>query len=295
VGQADQERAHHGAVGLLQRAVIGLAIGAAIAAALFVIVDRIDASGQAQERRALLARNADLTREAMTPGSALSCLEADAGPSVEKACELSVFATAHALAAAVSFVGERVKLLETAQALAKSGDAQALAGFSHERQALERDRFGIAAHVLARRHGCSAEKCEALSLFKDTGTLKADLDARPFDALVTKYEGVWDRPGEPRMPVAELPGVPAVSAPAADAMAKAELPGMPHPLDPKWKLPSADSIPAVSIMAPEPKVPKGEAQAEPKAAEQKQAEQKAEAPMPPKRPQTQAPAPAEAR
>jgi hypothetical protein len=294
VGQADQERQHHGAVGLLQRGLVGLAIGGAIAAALFVIVDRMDAGGKAQERRALISRNADLTREGMSPGSALSCLEVEGGPSVEKSCELSVFATPNAVAAALSFVAERIKLLETAHALAKGGDVQVLAGMTHERQGLERDRFGIAAHVLAHRYGCSAEKCEELSLFKDTGTLKADLDARPFDALVAKYEGVWDRPGEPRAPVSGHPiepGSPAavVSSPATDALARAEPPGMLHPLDKKWKLPSADSIPAVSIMSPEPKLPKGELQAQPKP------EQKAEAPLPPKRPQSQAPAPAEAR
>jgi hypothetical protein len=288
VGQADQERAHHGAVGLLQRALIGLAIGAALAAALFVVVDRIDASGQAQERRALLARNADLTREAMQPGSALSCLDIEAVPSVEKACELSVFATPHALAAAASYVAERIKLLDAANVLAKAGDTQIFAALTHERRALERDRFGIAAHVLAHRYACSAEKCEPLTLFKDSGTLKADLAARPFDALVAKYEGVWDKPGEARAPVAELPVVPGISPPAADAMARADVPGAPHPLDPKWKLPSAQSIPPVSIMAPEPKLPKTE---EPKPAEQKQAEQKPDA----KRSPSQAPAPAEAR
>ncbi len=290
MGQADQERQHHGAVGLLQRSLIGLAIGAALAAALFVVVDRIDASGQAQERRALLARNADLTREAMQPGSALSCLDIEAGPTVEKACELSVFATPHALAAATSYVAERIKVFEIAHALAKAGDTQVLAGLGHERQALERDRFGIAAHVLARRYGCSAENCAALRLFKDSRTLKADLEARPFDTLVAKYEGVWDKAGEPRAPVAEVSGVPAVSPPAADALAKADVPGTAHPLDPKWTLPSSQSIPPVSIMTPEPKLPKVEA-AEPKQPEQKQAEQKPEA----KRPQMQAPAPAEAR
>lgn len=293
MGQADQERAHHGAVGLLQRGLIGLAIGGAIAAALFVIVDRIDTNGQAQERRALVARNADLTREAMAPGSALSCLETDAGASVEKACELSVFATPYALAGAVSFIGQRLKLLEAAQALARAGDSQVLVGMAHERQALERDRFGVAAHVLAKRYGCTAESCALLSLFKESATLKADLQSQPFDALVAKYEGVWDKPGEPRAPVAELPGGPMVGAPGADALAKAEMPGALHPLDPKWKLPSADSIPAVSIMAPEPKLPKVEAQPEPKA-EQKQAEQKSEAPIPSKRPQPQT-VPAESR
>jgi hypothetical protein len=300
VGQADQERQHYGAVGLLYRVIAGLAVGGAIAAALFVIVDRIDVSGSAQERRALIARNADLTREAMTPGSALSCLESDAGQSVEKACELSVFAAAHSLTAALSFVGERIKLLELAQSLVKSGDAQVLADLAHERQALERDRFGIAAHVLAQRYGCNAETCDALALFKHTATLKRDLKAQPFEALIAKYEGVWDKPGEPRVPVAELPrdGATAastmMSTPATDALAKADPPFAPHPLDKKWKLPSADSIPAISIMAPEPKLPKAEAQPDPKAAEQKQAEQKPAAPLPPKRPQAQA-VPAEQR
>jgi hypothetical protein len=260
---------------------------------------------QATERRALIARNAEVTNQALAPGSALACLETEAGSSVAKACEVGVFATPQALSAAVAFVGERLKLIEAAQALAP-GQRDF---FAAERRAIERDRFGIAAHVLARTYGCTAEKCAVFALLNDTGTLKADLAAQPFATLVARYEGIWDKPVDERVPVATLPGAPAevkaqtalpavaVAPPAAEALAKAEpSANAPHPLDKKWKLPSADSIPAVSIMTPEPKLPKGEAPPEPKQAEQKAAEQKPEAPapLPPKRPQVQAVQPTQA-
>ena len=288
----------------MARGLILIVATGVLAAAGLLAYDRILAE-QATERRALIARNAELTNQALAPGSALACLETEAGSSIAKACEVGVFATPQALLAAVAFVGERLKLIEAAQALT-AGQRDF---FAAERRAIERDRFGIAAHVLARTYGCTAEKCAVFALLNDTGTLKADLAAQPFATLVARYEGVWDKPVDERVPVATLPGAPAEvkaqAAPsAAEALAKAEpSANAPHPLDKKWKLPSADSIPAVSIMTPEPRLLKGEAPPEPKQAEQKAAEQKPEAPapLPPKRPQvkavqpTQAAQPAEAR
>ena len=295
----------------MARGLILIVATGVLAAAGLLAYDRILAE-QATERRALIARNAELTNQALAPGSALACLETEAGSSIAKACEVGVFATPQALSAAVAFVGERLKLIEAAQALT-AGQRDF---FAAERRAIERDRFGIAAHVLARTYGCTAEKCAVFALLNDTGTLKADLAAQPFAKLVARYEGVWDKPVDERVPVATLPGAPAevkaqtalpavaVAPPAAEALAKAEpSANAPHPLDKKWKLPSADSIPAVSIMTPEPRLLKGEAPPEPKQAEQKAAEQKPEAPapLPPKRPQvkavqpTQAAQPAEAR
>jgi len=288
----------------MARGLILIVATGVLAAAGLLAYDRILAE-QATERRALIARNAELTNQALAPGSALACLETEAGSSIAKACEVGVFATPQALSAAVAFVGERLKLIEAAQALT-AGQRDF---FAAERRAIERDRFGIAAHVLARTYGCTAEKCAVFALLNDTGTLKADLAAQPFAKLVARYEGVWDKPVDERVPVATLPGAPAEvkaqAAPsAAEALAKAEPPAnAPHPLDKKWTLPSSDSIPAVSIMTPEPRLLKGEAPPEPKQAEQKAAEQKPEAPapLPPKRPQvkavqpTQAAQPAEAR
>jgi len=288
----------------MARGLILIVATGVLAAAGLLAYDRILAE-QATERRALIARNAELTNQALAPGSALACLETEAGSSIAKACEVGVFATPQALSAAVAFVGERLKLIEAAQALT-AGQRDF---FAAERRAIERDRFGIAAHVLAQTYGCTVEKCAVFALLNDTGTLKADLAAQPFAKLVARYEGVWDKPVGERVPVATLPGAPAEvkaqAAPsAAEALAKAEPPAnAPHPLDKKWTLPSSDSIPAVSIMTPEPRLLKGEAPPEPKQAEQKAAEQKPEAPapLPPKRPQvkavqpTQAAQPAEAR
>ena len=288
----------------MARGLILIVATGVLAAAGLLAYDRILAE-QATERRALIARNAELTNQALAPGSALACLETEAGSSIAKACEVGVFATPQALSAAVAFVGERLKLIEAAQALT-AGQRDF---FAAERRAIERDRFGIAAHVLAQTYGCTVEKCAVFALLKDTRTLKADLAAQPFATLVARYEGVWDKPVDERVPVATLPGAPAEvkaqAAPsAAEALAKAEPPAnAPHPLDKKWTLPSSDSIPAVSIMTPEPRLLKGEAPPEPKQAEQKAAEQKPEAPapLPPKRPQvkavqpTQAAQPAEAR
>jgi hypothetical protein len=271
---------------------IGLVAAGVAAAAALMVFERVSGE-QAQERRALITRNAELTAQMLAPGSALACLESEAGTSVAKACELGVFATPQSLAAAVAFTAERLKLIEAAHALAPERSDL----FAAERRSLERDRFGIAAHVLARSYGCTAEMCGAFALLNDTGILKSDLAAQPFDALVARYEGVWDKPADERVPMAAVPIAPAEPAPAAPtavsggAMAKAEPPAnAPHPLDKRWKLPSADSIPPVSIMTPEPKLPKGEAQPEPKPVEQKAAEQKPEAPapLPPKRPQVQA-------
>ena len=288
----------------MARGLILIVATGVLAAAGLLAYDRILAE-QATERRALIARNAELTNQALAPGSALACLETEAGSSIAKACEVGVFATPQALSAAVAFVGERLKLIEAAQALT-AGQRDF---FAAERRAIERDRFGIAAHVLAQTYGCTVEKCAVFALLNDTRTLKADLAAQPFATLDARYEGVWDKPVDERVPVATLPGAPAEvkaqAAPsAAEALAKAEPPAnAPHPLDKKWTLPSSDSIPAVSIMTPEPRLLKGEAPPEPKQAEQKAAEQKPEAPapLPPKRPQvkavqpTQAAQPAEAR
>jgi hypothetical protein len=266
----------------------GVTGGVLVLAAVFVLVDRMAVNEQAAKRRALITRNAALTAQALAPGSALACLEAE-GADLVKSCELSLFVTPSSAAAAMGFVAERLKLLEAAQRL--------------EPNSRNQDRFGLVAHVLASGYGCTAESCAPLALLGDTGTVKADLTSRPFDALIARSARVWDKvPDE--TPVASVPRVTpeakaeapaaAVAAPESAAVARAESPaGGPHPLDPKWKLPSSDSIPAISIMTPEPKLPKSETKSEIKA-EQKGAEQQPSdtPPLPPKRPQAQAaPAP----
>jgi hypothetical protein len=281
---------------MLRGLLAGVAGGVLVLAAVFVLVDRMTVNEQAAERRALITRNAALTAEALAPGSALACLE-DEGADLVKSCEISLFATPAAAAAATRFIAERLKVLEAAQRLEPEGRNQVLTAMAAERRALARDRFGLVAHVLASSYGCTAKDCAYLALLGDTGTVKADLASRPFDALIARYTRVWTKPPD-ETPFASIPSVtsgikaeaPASAALAESPVAKGEPPaGTAHPLDPKWKLPSSDDIPAVSIMTSEPKLPKSETKPEQKGAEQQPSDTP---PLPPKRPQAQAaPAP----
>ena len=62
----------------------------------------------AVERRALEARAIDLTNRALMPGSALACLDASAGDTVEASCEKALFATPESTASAVSYVAAQL-------------------------------------------------------------------------------------------------------------------------------------------------------------------------------------------
>src|SRR3974390_74729 len=147
----------------MARGLILIVATGVLAAAGLLAYDRILAE-QATERGALIGGTAELTNQALAPGSALACLETEAGSSIAKACEVGVFATPQALSAAVAFVGERLKLIEAAQALT-AGQRDF---FAAERRAIERDRFGIAAHVLAQTYGCTVEKGAVFALLNDT-------------------------------------------------------------------------------------------------------------------------------
>src|SRR3974390_117407 len=124
--------------------IIGIVTAGVLAAAGLLAYDRILAE-QATERRALIARNAEVPNLELAPGWALACLETEAGSSIAKACEVGVFATPQALLAAVAFVAERLKLIEAAQALAP-GQRDF---FAAERRASGRDRARWVRHCRA--------------------------------------------------------------------------------------------------------------------------------------------------
>lgn len=280
---------------MLRRLLIGGVAGAIIAIALVAVLQQVADSGRAEARRALLARNTQLTLQAMAPGSALACLDAEPGETVVNACEMALFESPQAVAAATAYMRTRVAILRDAVAQAERGNTEVLKELGAARRGVARDRFGVAAYVLARDYGCTAAQCSALSIVSDPATLKADLDAKPFETLIARHEVTWARPpAEPGTPLAaaspQISGAQASVPLPNPGLAKAGAPpaGL-HPIDPRWKLPSSDSIPAVSIMTSEPKVSKSEA-APPPAAPQAPHEQAT--PLPPKRPQVEAaPAP----
>ena len=263
----------------------------AVAFAVVAVLDRMALDGKAAERRALVARSDQLTASALMPGSPLSCLDSGAGDAAETACEASVFASASSTATAVAYVGARLTLLAEAKALDPASEA-----FAGSRRALELDRYGIAAYVLAARDGCTAERCASFALFADTGAIKSNMKAQVFDQYVSRHASAWNAPApaSPEPPPAAVSAAPPAATPDVKSAAAEPVGGLPvaHPLSSKYTLPSAASIPAVSIMNAEPPLPKAAAEA---LAAQTKADMKPEAkpesrpdddvPMPPKRPQ----------
>jgi hypothetical protein len=274
-----------GALNGLLRLAIAAAVIAAGAFAVMAVLDRLTLDSRAAERRALLQRNAELNISAVAPGSVLACLDGGAGEAIENACEKSVFADPQSAASAVAYTAARLTLLADAQAFAHGSDPAILDAFAGARRALELDRYGVAAHVLATRDGCTAVQCEAFALLRDTAALKGNMQAQAFDSYVARYAAVWNKaePGKQ---------TPVASAPAAAPAAVASVAGQPapsgQPVSSKYDFPSAASIPAVSIMNTEPPLPKAATDAQ---AAQPKTEGDTAVPVPPKRPQAQAPTP----
>jgi hypothetical protein len=261
-----------------------------VAAGAFVLREQLARDDSAAERRALLARQTELTARALMPGSRLACLDGGAGETMANACEKAVFADAATAAAAVALTAARVDLLQSAKALADKGDRDVLSHFASARRAIELDRFGLAAQVLADRDGCTPDRCAGFALVNETGALKANMKARVFEQYVSRHAAAWEQsvPVANAAPMASVPPAE-VNTPLASAEPAAAAPTG-KPVDPKWDFPSAASIPPVSIMNSEPARPKTDEAAAAKA------EANADTvPTPPKRPQAAAPTPAEPR
>lgn len=261
--------------GALQRLLLPVAAIVVLALAVIALLDRLALDNQAAERRALLQRGTALAAAALAPGSALACLEGGAGEPVENACETAVFADAQSAARAVAYTAARLALVSDAAAFAQRGEAGFIDAFAGMRRALELDRFGLAAHVLATRDGCTVDACAAFAWLRDSAALKANLRVHAFDGYVARYAAAWgkseakaDAKGEPD----KQPTAPVAAAPQ----------GAPQqPVASRYDFPSAASIPPVSIMNAEPPLPKGaEASSDSGAV-----------PVPPKRPQAQAATP----
>jgi hypothetical protein len=166
----------------------------------------------------------------------------------------------------------RLTLLSDGLAFARHSDPDFAVSLAGLRRAIELDRFGIAAHVLAVRDGCTAERCDAFALLGDANVIKSNLKAQVFDQYVSRYAANWNK-NAATAPVADrLPGAVAPVAILPEAPAKAPVPD-------KYNLPSSASIPPVSIMNPEPPLPKAATDAQ---ATQDAGEKDAAAPGAPK-------------
>jgi hypothetical protein len=221
---------------------------AAFVVGAWIYVDRGGAkNADNTDRRALEDRKTALMTGAIAPGSALSCLDEMAGEAVATACEKAVFASPEAVAAAVKYVTAQLALLKDGTAYAMQ-DSAYTAELAPLRAAIELDRFGLVAHVLADRESCTAERCDAVATFQDSSRVMANLRSGTFDEQVKRYTASWNSP-RPADGVVAAVGPP-VSLPSATG---------PGSVAPKYDFPSSKSIPAVSIMAPEGPPPKDSA------------------------------------
>jgi hypothetical protein len=249
-----------GGLAIVVGSVASLAFLALIGTVVWVGAERLAQRERTEERHVLLSRAQDLARQAAMPGSALGCLDAAAGEVVETACERAVFASPETIAAGAAYTAARIALLSDGVDYSFRAHASYDSVLPGLRRALEFDRFGFVAQVLVTHYGCTAERCDAFALFRDTTRLSANLNERAFDGLIERHAPGW-RPGP-----AAGPGRPAVVSHSGSS-----------PVPPGFEVPSSASIPPVSIMVPESSSPQPSSGAAP-------AETAAAPPSPPRRP-----------
>lgn len=228
--------------------VVGALLGGTLA---WAFLNAAGTRDRAAERRGLETRAAELSVQALQPGSPLACLDGLSGDNVEAACERALFASPVSVATATTYVAARLALLADMTTYVQRGGGNIDSALVPLRRGLETDRFGFVAHALAARDGCTSDKCKALSLLSDASKVRANLSGQTLDRYVDHYLTAWAQ--APGTPVADAGSM---SAPLAPGQVAAQTPDPNAPHKPiKIDFPSADLIPAVSIMTPEPKAP----------------------------------------
>jgi hypothetical protein len=215
-----------------------LAIGVAVAATIRGFES--DAAGTARGIQPPQSVTAAL------PG--LSCLDDLAGETVLAACEKTLFGSADAAAAAVSYAAARLTQLTSFGDVA-SANKNMTPELATLRRSVERDRYGLMAYVLAARDRCQPAQCAAYRSLTDHNQIAANMDERVYEGLILRYSPSWNAPATP--------------APAATAALPPSFPtGKPTNAD----FPSAASTPPVNIMTPEPPIAAAPAAPRPPAA-----------------------------
>jgi hypothetical protein len=166
---------------------------------------------------------------------ALACLDGLAGDSVEAACEKAVFGSADTAAAAVSYAAGQVsRVLAASNGRTLTSEQQVL------KRAVERDRYGLIAQVIMVRDRCVVTDCPLFRALSDPSQIKANMNDRLYDTLVTRYSPSWTSAAAPSPAGNTLAGPSAVPANAPT--------GRPTTVD----FANSASIPPVNIMTPDP-------------------------------------------
>ena len=164
---------------------------------------------------------------------ALSCIDDLAGETVLAACEKVLFGSAESAAAALSYAASQITRL-TAFGDVAAANASMTPELQMVRRAVERDRYGLMAYVLAARDHCTPSDCAAFRAVTDRNQIVANMNERTYEGLIVRYAPSWNMPAAAPAPVAALP------------------PSMPLGKPTNADFPSAASTPPISIMTPEP-------------------------------------------
>jgi hypothetical protein len=179
-----------------------------------------------------------------------------------------LFGSPESAAAALSYASSQITRL-TAFGDVATANKNLTPELQTLRRAVERDRYGLMAYVLAARDHCTPSECAAFQSLTDNHQIVANMDERAYDGLIARYAPSWNAPAATTGPVAALaPSVPTGKPTNAE-------------------FPSAASTPAVSIMTPEPVVA-----ATPSAPRAPASPPAANAPLPSARPAPPSPRPA---
>src|SRR5438477_4281666 len=164
---------------------------------------------------------------------ALSCIDDLAGETVLTACEKVLFGSAESTAAALSYAASQITWL-TAFGDVAAANANMTPELQMVRRAVERDRYGLMAYVLAARDHCTPSDCAAFRAVTDRNQIVANMNERSYEGLIVRYAPSWNMPAVTPAPVAAVP------------------PSMPLGKPTNAEFPTAASTPPISIMAPEP-------------------------------------------
>ena len=223
-----------------------LAVGVAVAATF----DRLGPAN----RTMMMPREA---REPTTPSMtlpALACIEDLAGDIVLSACEKDLFSSAEVAAAAVSYAASEIERLATYGDVA-SANQDMTPDLMSLRQAVERDRYGLIAHILTERYRCTPADCAVFRAISNRRQIVANMEAHTYDGLIARYAAAWNMPQSPPQAAAAgqlPPGAPLAAQGSLVApqgpLGTSVLVGRPT----NAEFPTAASTPPVSIMTPEP-------------------------------------------
>ena len=164
---------------------------------------------------------------------ALSCIDDLAGETVLTACEKVLFGSAESTAAALSYAASQITWL-TAFGDVAAANANITPELQMVRRAVERDRYGLMAYVLAARDHCTPSDCAAFRAVTDRNQIVANMNERTYEGLIVRYAPSWNMPAVTPAPVVALP------------------PSMPLGKPTNAEFPTAASTPPISIMTPEP-------------------------------------------